>query len=179
MGLQIQDGLGRGFSAQVDSEGHLVVDAITLSELAHQSDSHGLAISITSTHLTTVASQEILSFQNTADENFHLSNITFGSSIANTFALIEVTGGTPAGTTISGQNLNLISGVAKSHVAFGNADAGALTGNILGKWRVPASQAMTFNLEDAIILGTNDTVAVEVFVVASVEITLTGFWDVD
>ena len=178
MGFQIADGLGRGFSAQVDSEGHLVVDAITLSELAHQSDAHGLAISITSTYLTTVASQEIISFQNTADENFHLNSVTVGSSIANTFALIEVTGGTPAGTTITAQNLNLVSGVAKAHSAFGNGDVTALTGNILGKWRVPASEAMTFDLQDAIILGTNDIIAVEVFVIASVEIMFTGFWDV-
>ena len=178
MGIQIEDGLGRGFSAQVDDEGHFVVDAIILSELAHQSEAHGLAMSITSTYLTTIASQEMFSFQNTADEHFHVNEITFGSSIANTFALIEVTGGTPAGTTISAQNLNLISGVAKSHVAFGNGDAGVLTGNILGKWRVPASQAISFDLQDAIVLGTNDIIAVEVFVIASVEVTLTGFWDV-
>ena len=179
MGFQIEDGLGRGFSAQVDDEGHLVVDAITLSELAHQSEAHGLTISITSTYLTTVASQEMFSFQNTADEHFHINNITFGSSIANTFTLIEVTGGTPAGSTITAQNLNLISGVTKSHSAFGNSDVTALTGNILGKWRVPASQAMSFDLQDAIVLGTNDIIAVEVFVIASVEVTLTGFWDVD
>ena len=180
MGLKLEDGLGRGFQASVDNEGHLTVDAITLSEIAHQSDAHGLGIVVTSTYVTTVANQEIFAFKNEADEDFHVDEFILGSSGINQFTVFEVTANTAGGTTITPQNLNLISGVTKASSALGNGDVtGSITGNTLGVFRVPAHEAIVFDYKDALILGTGDQIAVSVLITAvSCEITMLGFWDV-
>jgi len=178
MGFQIEDGLGKGFRAGVDDEGHLQADVIVLSELAHQSDIHGLSFVWTSTHVTSAGDIEFISIQNDADENLHLSHLTVGSSIANQFTILEVTGGTPSGSTLAAQNLNLISGVTKANTAFGTTSVSALTGNTLLVARVPASRAIQLEFDDALILGTGDTVAISALVAASCEATVFGFWDV-
>lgn len=179
MGFQIEDGKGTGVRAAIDSEGHLLVDAIVLTELAHQSDAHGLSFTWTSTHVTSAGDIEFISIRNDADENLHIDNIIWGSSIAQQFTLLEVTGGTPSGSTLTAQNLNLISGVSKTNTAFGSTTVSALTGNILLVARVPASQAVTMDMHDALILGTGDTISVSALVAASVEVSITGFWDED
>ena len=179
MGFQLEDGRGTGARAVVDNEGHLIVNSIVLTELAHQSDAHGLSFTWTSTHVTSAGDVEFISIRNDADENLHIDNIIWGSSIAQQFTLLEVTGGTPAGSTITAQNLNLISGVSKTNTAFGTTSVTALTGNTLLVTRVAASQAMVVDMHDALILGTGDTIAVSALVAASVEISITGFWDED
>ena len=178
MGLQILDGLGRGFSASVDDEGHLTVDSIALTEMAHQSDDHGLAFSMVSTYVTTAVNREMVYLQNDAEENMHIENLSLASSIVNIATILEVTGGTPAGTTISPQNLNLISGVAKSFTAFGNGDVAVLTGNSLWAGRVPISQSINVSFSGALILGTGDGIAVSWDIAASVEVVIFGYWDV-
>jgi len=179
MGFQIQDGRGSGARAVVDDEGHLVVDAINLSEAAHQSDAHGLAFTWTTQYVSTAVNLQFISIRNDADENLHIASISVGSSATNLFTLLEVTSGTPAGSTITAQNLNLISGVSKANTAFGDASVtGTLAGNTIAVRRVAALTSQKVDTDDSLILGTNDTIALTAASSGSVEAVVSGWWDV-
>ena len=176
MGFQIEDGLGSGRRAVVASDFHLGVDAITFTKMAEQSHANGLSFTITSSHVTSGTDVEMIYLQNDADEHMHIESVTMASSIVNTAHIIEVTGGTAAGTTISPQNLNLISGVTKAFTAFGAESVAALTGNNLWVGRVPAETAIVADFQGALILGTGDGIAVSWALAASVEVTIMGYW---
>jgi hypothetical protein len=176
VGIQIEDGLGSGNRARVASDNHLGVDAVTFSKMAEQSHANGFAFTITSTHVTSAVNREMFYLQNDADEHMHIETVSMASSIINIATVLEVTGGTPAGTTISPTNLNLISGVSKAFTAFGNEDVAALTGNILWSGRVPVHGTVEADFQGALILGTGDGISVSWDLAASVEVTVMGYW---
>ena len=176
MGFQIEDGLGSGRRAVVADDFHLGVDAVSFPKIAEQSHANGLAFTVTSTHVTSGTAKEMIYLQNDATEHMHIETISIASSIINIAQVLEVTGGTPAGTTISPQNLNLISGVSKAFTAFGNEDVAALTGNVLWAGRVPVHNTVLIPFQGSLILGTGDGITVSWDLAASVEVTIFGYW---
>ena len=86
--------------------------------------------------------------------------IEFGAGTTTEWQVIEVTSGTAGGTTITGQNYNLSSGVVAEETAFGNAAVtGGLTGNTLLRLRTNANDTFSQSTQ-GLILGKNDEVAI-------------------
>lgn len=89
-------------------------------------------------------------------ECFHVGGVNTGL-----FELFEVTG-TAAGTTLTPKNTNLQDSGAADTVSFGEAAVtGLTTGDRLAVARTPANSAREINLNDTVILGLNDAVAIE------------------
>ena len=74
--------------------------------------------------------------------------------------IIEVTSGTPAGTSITAQNINLVSGVVADETAFGNAAVtGSLSGNTLYRVQTSANDVAEIRAQ-GLILGKNSIIAI-------------------
>ena len=99
------------------------------------------------------------------------------SAIA-TWDLLEVTGGTPAGTVLTFINPNMASGTVNTATAFGNA---AVTGSVVGDTimllRTLADTSYEFFIEGAIVLGNTDKFAISFSASATVYLTVGGFWE--
>jgi len=175
--VSIKDG-STGNTAQVDTDKRLHVSAVAKGPLEDESDK-GNAAFFHTTFATGGTDIEIMSIQNTESvDQLRITRIIFAAAAACTFTVIEVTSGTPAGTTLTYLNPNLDSGIIKSVTAFGNA---AVTGTVVGdtvfQTLVPASTSISQFLEAAIILKNQDTLAISASASTTVHVTVIGFWE--
>ena len=161
----------------VTKDGHAEVLAIIEAGFEHASEESGLAFSWASTYSATAA-DEIISIQSDDnDRHLHISHIEVGGASTALFTLFEVTSGTPAGTTITAQNLNLDSGRVAEETSFGNAAVtGSLTGNTLSVKHVPANDSVLMNVKAGLILSKNDIIAITVGSNSVVAVTIYGFY---
>ena len=166
-----------GTGQKVTSQGQAVVRAITETDIENASN-EGLAFSWSSTYSAT-GGQEIISLQNDdAGRHLHISRIQISTDTASLFTLLEVTSGTPGGTGITAQNLNLDSGKAAEETAFGNASVtGSLTGNILELLRVGADGIGLMDLQSSLILAKNDIVAITMATTGVPAVTIFGHYE--
>jgi hypothetical protein len=89
-----------------------------------------------------------------------IDKVTVSAVNTGLFELFQVTG-TAAGTGITGKNSNLTSGNEAAAVAFGDASVTGLTiGGRIDLARVPATGRATMELQDVLIMGLNDAIAV-------------------
>ena len=169
-----------GTGQTVTKDGHAEVRAIIEAGFEHASEESGLAFSWASTYSATAA-DEIISIQNDDnDRHLHLTHIEIGGASTALFTLFEVTSGTPAGTTITAQNLNLDSGKVAEETSFGNAAVtGSLAGNTLAVKHVPANDSVLLNIKAGLILAKNDVVAITVGSNSVVAVTIYGFYSED
>lgn len=109
MGLQIQDGKGRGFTAEVNAENELVVRAIAEPEIVHASGVLGRAYSWDSGRIDIDANDTMLFLKNTGSVPLVLDRCIIGGhdAIATWDIGLGAAITTPAGgTLVSAVNLN-------------------------------------------------------------------------
>ena len=112
----IEDGKGRGLRAEVNEEQELVVKAVTISEFEQESQDNGNAYNWSSGIIDVDAGADtVLLVKNTSDNPLFIESISIANgALASAYTVhlptIEVT---PAGTTVTGTNLN----TASSNVA--------------------------------------------------------------
>ncbi len=180
MGIQIEDGTGSGAKAQVKSDNALLVDAHTIPRGAFVSEEEGQAYAWISTDATS-AGEESISVQNTStDKNLHISKIIVAGVQATIHAALLVTGGTPAGTPITGVNLNKASSNTAAATAFGDAAVtGSVVGDIIAQAYHVALGSAVIDFDGAVILGQDDTIAVRTVAGTDgiVYVTVLGFYD--
>ena len=180
MAIQIEDGTGTGFKAKVESDNALLVDAHTIPRTAFVSESDGQSYAWISTDAT-AAAEESISVQNTSDDkNLHIQKVIFAGVEATVHAVLLVTGGTPAGTVITGVNLNKASSNTAAATAFGdNAVTGSVVGDIIAQAYHQAVGSVTIDFDGSVILGQDDTIAVRTIAGTAgiVYVTIIGFYD--
>ena len=166
-----------GIGQNVTRDGHAEVLAVIEAGMEHASEEDGLAFSWPSTYSATAA-DEIISIQNDDnDRHLHITHIEVGGASAALYTLFEVTSGTPAGTPITAQNLNLDSGKVAEETSFGNAAVtGSLSGNTLAVKHVPANESRLLNVKAALILAKSDIIAITVGSNSVVAVTVYGFY---
>lgn len=182
MGIQIEDGLGRGFSAQVDSEGHLVVDALVITDIAHISDAHGQSFSWSSgSYNPGTTGDTILLVKNTSTtRNLFIIGITISSAVETRVVVhiptTVVT--TPAGTAITGTNLNSSSNNVAEAIAKRD-ETNNVQGNILWSGEIQATTLpYSLPLFGAVIIGQNDSIAVDyVADPTACDVTILGYFE--
>lgn len=108
MGLQIEDGKGTGFKAEVNKEQQLVVKAITQSELEHESEQNGAGYNWSSGTIDIDAADTVLLVKNTSDTPLHIECIKISNgALASEYTIhLPTTEVTPTGTAVTGTNLN-------------------------------------------------------------------------
>jgi len=181
MAIQILDGLGRGFNAVVDSEGHLIVDALTLPDITHVSQAHGLTFQITSVGYDYSNGDTILLSKNTSQTlGFHVDTITMAVDIGTQVVVHRPTSEvvTPTGTAVVERNLN--SGSANTAPMTSIADETTNSqGNVLFISNVLASSTVFYRPKGALILATNDSIAVDYVTTggATANVSIFGFFE--
>ena len=179
MGMQILDGLGKGFLAEVDDEGHLVVDAIQVAALAHKSLRLNQAFSITITTFDPNAGDTILLIKNTnKNRDFVVLDITVSSDTATEVAIhVPTTEVTPAGTTVTPRNLNTGSKVVADMTAKRD-ETNNTQGNIYWAGFVPANDALHVDFHGALVLATNESLGIDLVSAATgCACTILGYFD--
>jgi hypothetical protein len=166
-----------GNLATVNDDEQLETRAVTESDLEFASERKGKAYAFNSTYAAT-GGQEVLSIKNTSTTDcLIVDEVIVGSTVNTLFTLFEVTSGTAAGTTVTGQNLNLGSGNAASATAFGNASVtGSLSGNAILYEATLANATQILDLKGALALGQDDEIAITASATGTVYITLIGHY---
>ena len=105
---QIQYGKGSGYLVEVTLEQHMLVDAVSSPELEHASDEFGTAFAWDSTELNLVAGETMLFVKNIGEDKLHMDRVVIvGSNVICTWDVgIGSATTTPAGTTVTGVNMN-------------------------------------------------------------------------
>ena len=160
--VQIEDGKGTGNRVQVNKENQLVVNAVTQSELEHESEENGQSYNWSSDVVDVAASGTLLLVKNTSDSHLHIKSIdiangALASQYITHLPTIEVT---PAGTTITATNLN----TASSNVADADAKSNETNnslGNVLDVVFLAVDTNHTIDT-DGLILAKNKSIAIDV-----------------
>jgi hypothetical protein len=162
----------------VDADGRAAVESISTGPLEHRSTFKGDACYFYSSFATGGTDVEVISIQNTeTSKKLHITRLQLSSSVAQVWDLVEVTSGTPAGTTLTYVNPNFASGVANSNTSFGNAAVtGSVAGDTLTKIQTVADDTKPLFFEGSIVLGKDDTFAISASANGTVYVTVIGFW---
>lgn len=150
--MQIADGKGRGFLAEVNPENELVARSIVETELEHASAS-GQAYSWDSTELNIDAGDTMLYVRNDGDVPLVCDRLLIvGSNVICTWDIaLGTVSTTPAGTTVTGVNLNTrFSGDLADATAFSDETAVA-DASVAFRVKTPVSNVVSLNLDGLII----------------------------
>lgn len=182
MGFIIDDGSGKGFSARVNSDGHLVIDAITLEEITHVSDEHGLAFSWSSgTYAPSATGDTILLIKNTSTTRALFIKDVYLSTAAETRVIIHLptVEVTPTGTAITGTNLNTLSSNVAETTAIRDETDNSI-GGIIWSGEIPiVGTPYKVPFDGAVILGQNKSIAVDYVADPGTvcDVTITGWFE--
>ncbi len=157
----IQDGGNANPAAQTSLDGRLNVSSRSDSRAYYNSRDLEQTYFWTSSYSATTG-DEIIYIKNTSPTlNLYIKSVVVGGVLTGLFEVIHVHDGTATGTTITGKNPNLTSGNAAAATAFGNAAVtGTLTGERIAIIRTIATDSLSIEIHDTLILGQNDEIAV-------------------
>jgi hypothetical protein len=183
MGIQIEDGKGRGYCASVDSKNYLKTNSFQRREIVLASnDGDAYAISSAFLSLTTTDTNTgILYIKNTAPETFFLDEIIVSSNGVYTKWTIvrNPTTGTliSAGTSIEPVNLNFGSGATFTGICKAGADAKTITDGI-NATMLMSSMNTRIQTAEAVILQKGNSLGIVANVpsAAIVIATVTGYY---
>lgn len=180
MGIQILDGTGGGSLAQVTTEGHLVIDAFALEEIAHISNEHGQAFTWSSGTYDGAAADTVLLVKNTSSVRKLFIQSIWMSSDVETRVVIHVPTSevTPTGTAVTGRNMNITSGNVAEATAIRD-ETNNTQGNIYWSGEIPIlSTPYEVRLHSALILGQNDSLGVDyVADAAACDVVIMGYFE--
>jgi len=162
MAFQIEDGKGSGKRAEVNKENQLIVKAVTIANLEHESEENGKAYNWSSKIVNVAALGTILLVKNTSDTPLHVEDISIANgSLASAYTIhLPTTEVTVTGVTVTGTNLN----TASSNVADASAasdETDNTQGNIIAIEFMAVDADVDINTA-GLILGKNKSVAVDV-----------------
>jgi hypothetical protein len=160
MSIKIEDGTGTGATTKVNAKNRLDVSAASFSE-AHLVSALDAQTYVWSTSYSASTGNEVLYIKNTSKtKKLIIAEITVGGVLTGLFELFQVTG-TASGTSITGKNINLSSSNTADATALGDASVTGLTiGDRIALVRTPANTHCKIDLQDALILGLNNAIAI-------------------
>ena len=160
MSIELEDGTGSGYRARVDNDNRLHTSAVTFSESAEIARHHADTYLWTSSFSTNTG-EEVIYIKNTSTtQNLIIDKATVNSVLTGLFELCTFTG-TAGGTGITGANSNRTSGKTASASSYGDASVTGLTSATrIDLARVPANGRATMELNDVLILGQGDSIAI-------------------
>lgn len=176
--MYIDDGKGKGFQVGVNSDNQLLSKSITIPQYAFQSFLKGNEFIWVSSYAATAADY-VFSLRNDDQVNsLRISRFILSSTVATLWTFIKVTGGTPAGTLVTGVNTNFSSGRLATVTCYGNAAVtGSPTGSPFLKVYTPISTHSAFETNGSIVLPANTAIAVQASTTGTVAVTISGWFE--
>lgn len=178
MGVKLEDGAGSGKLAKVNSRQRLDVSAASFSESSFVSAVEGQTYIWTSSY-SAGTGNEVIYVKNTSKSKILvIDKVTVNSVLTGLFELFIVSG-TASGTPITGTNVNLTAGNVAASTALGDASVTGLSiGARIDMARIPALGRATMELNDVLILGQDQAVAVTYTgSTGIVDIIVTGYYE--
>jgi hypothetical protein len=164
--MQIEDGKGTGYKAEVDTTNLLLTRAITESHAAHISFVDGETYMTECIDAGPVADEYTFYIKNDSDSELIIDELKcFVTDADVVWKLWRVTGTAAGAAVITPQNLNLNSGHDADVTCRGGA--GGVTGlttsgNVIWTWKTGiALSHYEIDFGGRLILGKNDTLAIE------------------
>jgi hypothetical protein len=187
MGLMIEDGQGRGYGAEVNSDNHLVADTISKPDKVETSFIKGQTYSSVTLHTSTgylgSSSTYVFYLKNiNPTMDFIIDTITVGSNNANLWTLGTKIVGTPVGATVTPLNRKLSDGKTALITSYSGGVAQGNTGQVSGITSMivtrylftSANTSAALTDDGGIILGLNRDIAVQASGLGIVEVTAVG-----
>ena len=162
--MLIQDGEGSGRIAGVNDEHRLKTSCVTTPGFLHTNDDHGNAYVWNFPSYDPDAGDTVMFLRNDSDAKMHVHHVYLYSDTATVLALHVISNGeTPAGTAVTGVNLNIPSGNVAEATAKQDETGNTSQGTVIHTEYVAANEPLTMLKEDGyeIILGKNDCLAVD------------------
>ena len=157
------EGRSGGNILEIDVEGQASVEVVIHDEFEHAAE-RGDAFSWTNVTYDPDAADTIILIRNDhTTKNLHILGFSFNGDTASTIKchLTDKTNPTPAGTlSIVGVALNSILGGIPLATAFGDETANT-QGNIVYNFKIEANKHYDIDLHGAVILGTNNSFAID------------------
>lgn len=164
MSIQIQDGTGSGYRAQVTSENKLQAQAIVETQADHHSE-RGKRFNINTGDITltgNATTSAVFYFKNNEDEDFHITTVIYnlGTSTGGSGdSVIEIIRNPTAGTLVSNalavaidSNFNFGSAVDLSATAYKGAEGYTLTdGTTFASTRASSGGRIALTIGEIII----------------------------
>jgi len=160
MGLQIEDGSGKGYNAKVNDENRLLTSCITEPLITHVADEYAKSFTWTHSYDYDADDTILLVSNNNTNENLYIHYISIASDTSTQYYLHSPEYPTLAGTEITGVNTNRTSGVAAEVEAYGD-ETGNTRANVLASGIVMANTTMVLPAEGSIVLGYRNCIAVD------------------
>jgi hypothetical protein len=157
----IEDGKGSGRSAGVSANQRLDTSSRSAARIYYTSRDFGQAYNWVSSYSASSGDEVIYVQNNSKTDYLYIDHIVMSAEAGRaTFTLYQVTG-TPAGTTITGKNLNLVSNNTANATSYGNASVTGITlGAAIDIVSATDDSSVILDLRDALILGFNDAIAI-------------------
>ena len=177
MGIQLIDGKGTGGAAEVENQKLVTIDEglTSFARAALRGDAyvwHTVAYSAT-------AADTIQAVRNTSSSrNLHIEKLVLSTN-ASGVAQVHVVPNSAAlaGTGITGVNLNFTSGNVAPADAQTDETTNSSQGTRITSVELPADSVITVEYNGALILDTNDTVAVDyVETTSAPEVSIFGYF---
>ncbi len=161
----IQDGQGGGYSAGVTSEKRLKVNSVTEPNFLHQNAGHNRGYVWNFPSYNSADADTVMFIRNDSSNDLRIHHVYIYSDAATVITLHTISAGeTPAGTAVTGVNLNRNSSDEADATAKQDETGNSSQGTVLHTEYVAAAGALTMLKEDGyeIVLGKNDCIAVDV-----------------
>jgi len=195
MGLQIEDGMGGGHSARVDSKNRLRTYSVIEKEITHASEGEGGAYSWTSASADIDAGDTALYLVNNSTSSLlMIESIYVWANTATAFKIHCPAYATPAGgTLVTGVNLNRSSGNLANAIARTDETANTFAEtNVIKTVRntyysrgngddladiAAAGPGITIDFYGALILGYHNSVAIDIIAeTTAFQCTIVGYY---
>ena len=181
--MQLEDGKGTGHQAAVDKENRLQVFSVTLSKFASTSETHGSSFCWTSATAALAANDTLLWLTSSSTTQIlHIQKIYVWGDVPTVFKVHCPTYTAPAGTLVTGVNLNRTSGLSAETVAYTDETTNVFAQtNVITTVRNNEATADEFgqwiNYDGALILGYHNCVAIDTTIeLAAFQCTIMGYF---
>lgn len=161
MGIEIIGGTGNNKAAGVNDDNQLETFSTVESDIEFISDVKGLAFSWSNVSYDYDAGDTILMIKNISrDKKFFIHSVILASDVATEIRIHMPSVPTPTGTPVMGVNCNRTSRKLAEAIAISDETTNSIE-NVVTLTRISANSPFTKIFGGTMILGLNDTIAVD------------------
>ena len=177
MGFKIEDSTGRGHGLRITPSNRADVSARANFRSYYVSRDNGLAFTWVSQFIPSSGVFCLYIKNDNTIRDLFLHDILVGSDVNQVITVYSITG-TAVGTPITPVNLNRKSGNTAEATSIGNSEVVGLTADEkITIFRVQANDSKDVLLDDTLILGKDDSIAIQCSASGVVEIDVRGYYE--
>jgi len=156
----IEDGMGKGYKAQVTNENKLRTYSTIESEGSYESETHERCYTWTTAYNVTAGDTVLWLRNDSTTLNLVLEKIILSNDTATQVVVHSPANVTPAGTVVTGVNLNRASNLIAEASGYSN-ETNNVQANIIANAIIQANVPAIFPLDGTVVLAYLDCIAVD------------------